>query len=135
MSLKLKFDLKLGSFFRRNMHRVCHMPPNIFLWRKALKILFFFLSVSQGCVRCYFQFAKTQEFQLVSSLCCPVKTSSSHNFFHISQHGRQWFTFQMMVKVGVVAIIQHAMTNVNFSLVLGAKSRHSNYDIKILLVV
>ena len=41
----------------------------------------------------------------------------------------------MMVKVGVVAIIQHAMTNVNFSLVLGAKSRHSNYDIKILLVV
>ena len=55
-----------------------------------------------------------------------------HNFFHISQHGRQWFTFQMMVKVGVVAIIQHAMTNVNFSLVLGAKSRHSNYDIKIL---
>ena len=32
----------------------------------------------------------------------------------------------------VVAIMQHAMTNVNFSLVLGAKSRHSNYDNKIL---
>ena len=37
-----------------------------------------------------------------------------------------------MMVVIVVAIMQHAMTNVNFSLVLGAKSRHSNYDNKIL---